>query len=63
MTTAGGIKNPKFLILSSASREAIQEQMKSFNGDKYPVVLKTLTGEHGKGVMILESFNSLFILN
>lgn len=55
-----GIKNPKTVIISECDRNVLHEIMQKFNNNTYPVVAKTTLGEHGVGVMILDSFESLF---
>jgi len=60
VTSKAGILNPKTAIFSDSTKEQIEDQMKLFNGNTYPVILKTLVGEQGKGVMKIESFESLF---
>ena len=59
-TEKAGIRNPKTIILSECDRNVLYNIMDKFNKNKYPVVLKTILGEHGIGVMIIESFESLY---
>ncbi len=60
ITQKAGVRNPATIILSKSEREQMEETMKRFNGNKYPVIIKTLQGEHGIGVMRVDSFQSMF---
>jgi len=60
ITSQQGVRNPKTAILSNTTRDMIEKVMTNFNGNKYPIILKTIEGEHGVGVMKIDSFDSLF---
>lgn len=60
ITSQQGVRNPKTAILSNTTRDMIEKIMINFNDNKYPVILKTIEGEHGVGVMKIDSFDSLF---
>jgi len=60
ITEKAGVRNPKTVILSECDRNLLFEIMQKFNKNTYPIVAKTILGEHGVGVMIIESFESLY---